>query len=256
MTFSDSNILLRPVSSQDTEQLVSLWNRVFGDPPALIERFLSLLPEMGCGSVAERDSRILGSAYLIHGFELLVPGEASIRCGYLYAVAVDEDSRGKGLGRELSRAAVSYGKENGVELICTLPAEESLYRWYEEILSLRYHSFRTTFTCLELPQALSLSAEEYLDEREALLRGLPHVVPNVAAVTFQQALCEAYGGGLFRFENGIFCAYQEEDHFVVPELLLLDRTQPVPTAFSPAAGPYLCSDIPFPDGFVWNLTFD
>ena len=122
MTFSDSNILLRPVSSQDTEQLVSLWNRVFGDPPALIERFLSLLPEMGCGSVAERDSRILGSAYLIHGFELLVPGEASVRCGYLYAVAVDEDSRGKGLGRELSRAAVSYGKENGAELICTLPA--------------------------------------------------------------------------------------------------------------------------------------
>ena len=119
MTFSDSNILLRPVSSQDTEQLVSLWNRVFGDPPALIERFLSLLPEMGCGSVAERDSRILGSAYLIHGFELLVPGEASVRCGYLYAVAVDEDSRGKGLGRELSRAAVSYGKENGAELICT-----------------------------------------------------------------------------------------------------------------------------------------
>ena len=47
MTFSDSNILLRPVRSQDTEQLVSRWNRVFGDPPALIERFLSLLPEMG-----------------------------------------------------------------------------------------------------------------------------------------------------------------------------------------------------------------
>ena len=82
------------------------------------------------------------------------------------------------------------------------------------------------------------------------------MVPNAAAITFQQALCEAYGGGLFRFENGIFCAYQEEDHFVVPEPLLLDRTQPVPTAFSPAAGPYLCSDIPFPDGFVWNLTFD
>ena len=65
--------MLRESLPQDAEQLKRLWCDVFGDPPELVDAFLSLLPEMGCGCVAEHDGRILGAAYLIHGFTLLRP---------------------------------------------------------------------------------------------------------------------------------------------------------------------------------------
>ena len=89
---------LREPLPQDSEQLKELWCDAFGDPPELVDAFLPLLPGMGCGCVAEHDGRILGAAYLIHGFTLLRPGKPSLRCGYLYAVAVRPEARGRGLG--------------------------------------------------------------------------------------------------------------------------------------------------------------
>ena len=103
--------VLRESAPQDTEQLRQLWCRVFGDPPELVDAFLSLLPGMGCGCVAEREGRILGAAYLIDGFTLLQPGEAPLRCGYLYAVAVHPDARGHGIGAAVSRGAAELGRE-------------------------------------------------------------------------------------------------------------------------------------------------
>ena len=97
--------VLRGSAPQDTEQLRELWCRIFGDPPELVDSFLSHLPGMGCGCVAERDGRILGAAYLIHGFTLLQPNKAPLRCGYLYAVAVHPDARGLGLGAAVSRGS-------------------------------------------------------------------------------------------------------------------------------------------------------
>ena len=256
MTASDHVILLRPWEARDAEQLIALWNRVFGDPPELAERFLALLPGMGRGAVAERDRQILGAAYLIHGFMLSAPGSSPVRCGYLYAVGVDKDARGLGLGTALSREAAALGRQNGAEILCTLPAEGSLYRWYGEILDLRHRTERTAYRSRELPPAEALRAEDYSATRETLLREVPHVTPTPASMAFQQELCRVYGGGLFRFEDGIFCAYQEADGWVVPELLLFDPLKPVPEAFSPVTVPYLCSDAPLPEGFIWNLTFD
>ena len=71
--------VLRSSAPQDTEQLRQLWCDVFGDPPELVDAFLSLLPGMGCGFVAEHDGRILGAAYLIDGFTLLQSGQRVVQ---------------------------------------------------------------------------------------------------------------------------------------------------------------------------------
>ena len=108
----------------------------------------------------------------------------------------------------------------------------------------------------ELPAAEPLSAADYLAARESLLRARPHVALSEAAGLFQQKLCEAYGGGMFRFDGGLFCAYRDGDRWMIPELLPDDAALPVPAGFSAATKPYLCSDLPFPEGCLWNLTFD
>ena len=71
--------VLRESAPRDTAQLRQLWCDVFGDPPELVDAFFSLLPGMGCGCVAERESRVVGAAYLIDGFTLLQPGKEPLR---------------------------------------------------------------------------------------------------------------------------------------------------------------------------------
>ena len=214
--------MLRESLPQDAEQLKGLWCDVFGDPPELVDAFLSLLPEMGCGCVAEHDGRILGAAYLIHGFTLLRPGETSLRCGYLYAVAVRPEARGRGLGAAVSRGAAELGRLHGAELICTLPAEESLYGWYGEILSLTHTSTRRVFSLDALPAvAQPLEADEYLRRREALLCNIPHVLPNDAVMDFEAALCRISGGGIYALDDMVFFTYPDKGRWVIPELLPL-----------------------------------
>ncbi len=247
--------VLREAAPQDAAQLRQLWCDVFGDPPELVDAFLSLLPGMGCGCVAERDGKILGAAYLICGFTLLRAGEAPLRCGYLYAVAVQPDARGHGIGAAVSRGAVELGRDRGAELICTLPAEESLYRWYGEILSLTHSCTRRVFSCEELPVARLIEASEYLLRREALLRGTPHAVPNASVMEFEASLCRVCGGGLYALDDTVFCAYRNQGRWVIPELLPLSAADRIVGLTSDVL-PYLCADRPLPDGLIWNLTLD
>jgi len=248
--------MLRESLPQDAEELKGLWCDVFGDPPELVDAFLSLLPEMGCGCVAEHDGRILGAAYLIHGFTLLRPGKAPLRCGYLYAVAVRPEARGRGLGAAVSRGVAELGRLHGVELVCTLPAEESLYRWYGEILSLTHMSTRRVFSRDALPAGVQpLEADEYLRRREALLCGIPHVLPSGAVMDFEAALCRISGGGLYALDDMVFFAYPDKGRWVIPELLPLSAADRVP-GLNAEVLPYLCADRPLPEGLVWNLTFD
>ena len=247
--------VLRESAPRDTAQLRQLWCDVFGDPPELVDAFFSLLPGMGCGCVAERESRVVGAAYLIDGFTLLQPGKEPLRCGYLYAVAVHPDARGHGIGAAVSRGAAGLGRERGAELICTLPAEDTLYRWYGEILSLTHQSTRRVFSCEDLPDARPLDASEYLLRREALLRGTPHVVPNASVMEFAASLCRACSGGLYALDNMLFCAYRFQDRWVMPELLPLSAADRI-VGLNSVVHPYLCSDRPLPDGLIWNLTLD
>ena len=255
MTGEMRDIVLRAAVPEDEEQLTGLWCGVFGDPPELVKAFFSLLPGMGVGCAAVRDGTVLGAAYLIDGFLLMQPGKAPLRCGYLYAVAVEPAVRGRGLGAAVSRGAAELGRQRGAELICTLPAEESLYRWYGGILSLRHRNTRRLLSADRLPEAQPIAAEAYLRRREMLLRDRPHIRPNASVMEFEAALCGICGGGLYAAGDAIFCAYRDQGRWVIPELLPLPAAEGF-SGLSAESLPYLCADRPLPDGLVWNLTFD
>jgi GNAT superfamily N-acetyltransferase len=246
----------REVRPDDRKALVSLWVRVFGDPPELVEAFLDLLPEMGTGVIEEENGALLGAAYLVDGFTLVAPDAAPEKCGYLYAVAVEEHARGKGIGARLSQAAAKIGRTRGAKLICTLPAEPSLYHWYASVLSLHEVTHRALYSSPEIPRAESLSAEEYGRRREELLAGCCHVRLSPPALRFQEKLCLCYGGGFYAAGDGIFCACREEEGWRIPELLVPGENLPAWDGLRAEEGLYLCSDLPFPDGCVWNLSFD
>ena len=167
-----SDYRLREFLPEDRAELAALWHKVFGDPEELILAFLQRLPSFGVGAVAELEGRAVGAAYALEGLCSGLAG-GDVPCDYIYAVAVAPEHRHHGLGAALSQKAAELSKSRGSRLICTLPAEESLYPWYEKILGVSCALRRRSFMAKAAPllPCREAGAEEYLSRREALLEG-------------------------------------------------------------------------------------
>ena len=261
---------IREIRPVDHAALVALWHGVFGDPEDYVETFLRFLPEMGGGVAAFEEGRPLGAAYMITALQLR-EGENSRRCGYLYAVAVRPEARGRGVGAALSQAAAALGRKRGAALICTWPAEPGLYAWYERVLGARCALYRS---CRERksapgPAVRPLDPAAYAQRREELLAGRPHLSLEPAAMGFEAVMLGAYGGGLFSVGDGLAAACVDGDTAEIHELLgasdaeaaALGAALGAETArlWQPAAQgrPYLSfAPDELPRDTVWNLAFD
>ena len=129
-----TDLTLREYTPGDVPALSLLWREVFGDPLRMTAEFYALLPDMGSCVVAEREGKLLGAASVLNGFELVTRQRRRPIVGYLYGVMVRESERGKGIGRALTLEAAELARRRESELLCTLPAERSLYGWYHGLL--------------------------------------------------------------------------------------------------------------------------
>lgn len=257
---------LLEVSRVDPGELVRLWCSVFGDPTELAEAFLSRLPAMGFGFAAVEDGRVCGAAYWIDALEL--DGE---KCGYLYAVAVRPEARGRGLGAALSRACLEAGRERGASYLCTAPAEPSLFGWYWRILGLKPALYRqeAELKAESVLPVSPLSAEDYAARRDALLSGVPHLRCAAEAMDYESLNCRLFGGGFYAVGDGIAAASVEDGRALIRECLSREREKAA-ASVGAALGcesvrllgcaaegtPFLAANRPFPPGTVWNLAFD
>lgn len=209
----NSDYIIREYRENDTEALSGIWQSVFGDDPEYIHAFFSLLPRTGTGAVAEKDGKPAAMAFAMTGINY---GDKS--CAYIYAVATLPEHRGQGLGEAVSRAAAEY---SGADIICTMPAEDGLYRWYNEILGLDDSLFieEIALTPNASCKLTPISAEEYHVLRENQLSPLPHVSFSSAHIELLEALCLCYGGGLYRCGDTVLAAQSDGQTCRVVEAL-------------------------------------
>lgn len=267
--------LLREYRPGDRAALTALWRQVFGDPESVVAAFFDALPGLGVGAVAVNEGRPVAAAYVLDALSLVDAAGRQRRCGYLYAVAVDPEHRHQGLGAKLSRKAADMALNRGAEFICTLPAEPSLYAWYEEILGLHCALHRQQFTVTARPcwPAERLCPEDYLVRREALLAGLPHLCPAPAVIAFAGQFFSLFGGGLYACGGGLCATYVDDDRVLIRELIAPEGVaeEDVAAALCAALGcregqyvlptadgePYLSAPAGLlPPDCVWNLSFD
>ena len=212
---------LREYRPSDLEAITLLWCAVFGDSRELVESFFSFLEGMGTCLVAEEDGAVVGMSSVITGCTLICPDGAEKKCAYIYALAVDEDRRHEGIGSRLTAYCVQKSRELGAEIVCTLPAEDELYSFYERYIGTTNVLRREKKTVDASPviDLTPVSAEAYLEKRELLLSGKAHLRPALSLVNAQSGLCACLGGGLFAFDGGICCGYCEDDALHIAELI-------------------------------------
>ena len=110
------------------DELIKLWSEVFGDDLSYIELFFQKQYsrcETFCFIV---DNKIISAFYLLPCY--LSYKEKNYNGRYLYAAATFEKYRGKQIMSQLIEEAKVYCKNNDLDFLALLPADEGLYNYY------------------------------------------------------------------------------------------------------------------------------
>ncbi len=109
-------------------ELSKLWQEVFLDSEEYIKIFFdNLYSETEC-FVKIKDGEIVSALYLIKG--QIKYNNETFSGRYLYAAATKSSYRKQGIMAELINEAISYVKNENLDFICLLPANEVLYNYY------------------------------------------------------------------------------------------------------------------------------
>ncbi len=221
-----NDYILRPYRSGDEEGLLALWQSSFPETEAEIRRFFArFLSETGC-ILAEQDGKIVSAMYILEGPELWPYRKRKLTAAYTYALATLPAYRSRGIGRAVYAACCEAIWNRGIEAACVLPAEESLYPFYQAVSDAKPLSAarEARYTRAELQSAkrglcARMDAMEYAGLREMLLSGEPHASMNEDFCRYEEQLCDAGGGGLFVAGGGVAAVELQGNVCHIKELL-------------------------------------
>lgn len=155
-------IEFRPPRMEEDGQLRELFTEAFTDP-WFTELFFSrgYSPER-CFVAAEN-----GILAAMHWFDCDLKGK---KAAYVYGIATFEAQRGKGIGSRLIRVGLEYLKTQGYEAVLLVPAEESLFGYYERFGFSAVSSIREETVTAGAPLPIrKLTISEYAELRRKLL---------------------------------------------------------------------------------------
>jgi Acetyltransferase (GNAT) family. len=218
--------ILRPWKTGDEVALRAVWKAGFGDSDAYIDAFFSCFLKPGACLLAEADGRPVSAMYILEGPLLRPYRDRELTSAYTYALATLPAYRGRGIGAAVYRACCEAALSGGADAACVLPAEESLYPFYENAVNNRTvsavrekHYAREDFLTVRPGICNLIGALEYAFLREELLAGKPHSSMPESYLLWQERLCDMFGGGLFATQGGVAAAEMDGDTCYIREFL-------------------------------------
>lgn len=176
-----SDYTIRPWHAGDEPQLKALWQTVFGDPEETIDLFFSLFLKPGGCVVAEADGKVVSAMYLLPGETAYLGRRKTLTAGYTYALATLPAYRGRGIGSAVYKAASDLALE-AADAACVLPAEQSLYPFYQNASGAQPLSYirearipQSALEGVEPYRGMRTEAPRYARMRDSFLDGKPYV---------------------------------------------------------------------------------
>ena len=152
----------RQPRSEEEAPLRALFTEAFGD-----EGFTDLFFRTGYAPercLAAFDGELLAA---LHWFDCALEGQ---KAAYIYGIAAFESCRGRGVGSALIRAALEKLNKRGYEAVFLVPAEPSLFGYYERFGFRAVSTIREQTIEAAAPLPLKkLTTGEYADSRKKLL---------------------------------------------------------------------------------------
>lgn len=222
-------IELRKARPGEEAAVAKLWETVFGDDRAFLERFYRDCAPFDQVMVLVEDGALCTfmTAPLV---TMRGPEGREIKAGYLYALATEPAVRSRGFGREMMEYSQTFLREQGAQCALLVPAEPSLFRYFNGLgYPTAFSHLRREYTAAQCPKPWEWDSirpagpEEYNALRRKWLEGRLFMDCGDGMIRFQEYLAQESGGGLCRLElpGGPGCAVVERygDTAVVKELL-------------------------------------
>lgn len=212
---------------EDKPQMKALWEEAFGDDGEFIDTFFRSFLKKDTCLVAECEGRVVSAMYILEGFRTYPYRKNVLTAGYSYALATHPDYRGRGIGKAVYKAVTEKILEKH-DMALVLPAEESLYPFYEEATGAKPVTImrEARFTPEELQgikpfAAARIPAFQYAGLREMYMSGMPHASCTDEIVDFMEEYMEVHGD-FFLTEKGIAAVETVGDTCRISELLSPD----------------------------------
>ena len=120
--------MIRFCTEKDKKSIIKIWNDVFKDSPEEIEHFLEFA-NVGDAPGLFIDGELVSFLFLLDSY-ILIDGQR-YSAKYVYAACTVTAYRGRGYMGELLGFAKRYCSENSVDFLTLVPAEDSLFSYYE-----------------------------------------------------------------------------------------------------------------------------
>ena len=220
--------LTRRPNHDDIPALRLIWKTAFGDGD--LDGFFNHYYARDHCIVAVTNDTPVSAGYLLPAGSYLDCDGPGVPCAMIYGVATLPGFRGQGFGAAVVRGLIAEGHDSGYAAITLCPAEDSLFNYYSARTDLRdwfyIHERRHSYDPASNINAglIPVAAGEYDSLRSNFLAGVPHIAPDIRALTYQALLCRQYGGGFYSIDtkNGAACAVverQSPDVVWIKELL-------------------------------------
>ena len=194
---------------KQNKQLMKLWQEAFGDTEDFVEGFFyTAFSPSRCRCVLS-GRKVVAAAYWL---DVRYAGQ---RYAYIYAVAVDEKRRGKGICSQLMADLHAHLTLRGYDGALLVPQSEQLRAMYEHM---GYSNCTTVseFTCEAAGEAVAL----HRIDRDTYARLRRDLLPEGSAIqeeeniAFLETMAFFYQG-----EDLLVAAHAENGHLRCPELL-------------------------------------
>jgi predicted acetyltransferase len=185
-------------------EMKALWKTVFQEEDAYLEAFFEKVHRPENSLVYRADDKVVAALYMIP--YKLVLGETQHDVAYLYAIGTLPEYRGRNFATELTKEAQRISQERGFSLVFLVPAEESLFDWYQR------QGFETTFH--------RVAIQKTRQEVKALSGGTS---PMMHVPGSSGQIWELYSRSIFHDSNWVILS--EEQHSFFMETLFREGGQ-------------------------------